>query len=50
MPPGDKRESREVLKPRDLYLELSDRSEICDRHFDSIAADVPVTFQSDKTI
>ena len=41
--------SRQVSKPQDLYLELSDRSEF-DRHFGSSAADVPVKFQSDTTI
>ena len=40
--------SSEVSKPRDLYLELSALK--FDRHFGSIAADVPVKFRSDTTI
>ena len=36
--------SRKVSKPRDLYLELSDK------HFGSSAVDVPVKFRSDTTI
>ena len=41
--------SRKVSKPGDLYLELSNRSEIW-QALGSSAADVPVKFQSDTTI